>query len=322
MDVRNPIPSNDDPIPLIDLSVVRRPLREEDTQQRTRTLERLSQACRLCGVFYVENHGIPEDLLQRVVSQFDAFFDLPLEQRMEIAIPPGQACGYEPLDSGVRELNDSFHCVFGMEDFPHLDSLMKTGPNRWPRQFPSFEATVRETMRALHRVGADVMSALALSVRLSADHFDPIIGESNHAGSMRARRYPPRREHEGRIGTDAHVDGPPLALIVQNQVHGLETEIAGLGWTPIEPRPGTIVCQLGSLFPRWTNDRYVPNRHRVVNDDPTRERRSLIYWFPIHPEAIIECLPTCRTADEPPRYAPIQYTRYLTEWVQSFAEQT
>jgi isopenicillin N synthase-like dioxygenase len=165
------------------------------------------------------------------------------------------------------------------------------------------------------------MSSLALSLGLPADHFDPIIGDSKH-GSIRARRYPPRQEYEGRIGTDAHVDGLPLAFIVQNEVPGLQTEVPGVGWTAIAPRSGTIVCQLGSLFGRWTNGRYVPNRHRVVNDDPSRERRSILYWFPIHPDALIACLPTCCSADDPPRYEPIRYTQYLTEWVQSFEKET
>jgi isopenicillin N synthase-like dioxygenase len=321
MGVGTPTPSSNDRIPVIDLSMFRRSPGEIDSGRRAGMLERLAEACRTCGVFYAENHGIPEEVLQRAMSQFDAFFDLPLDERMEIAAPPGQACGYEPLDVQVREWNDSFHCVFGMKEFPDLDALMNTGPNRWPRRPAGLEATARETMRALHRVGADVMSSLALSLGLSADHFDPVIGESNDAGSMRARRYPARQGHEGRIGTNSHVDGPPLALIVQNEVPGLETEIPGIGWAVIEPRPGTIVCQLGSLFKLWTNDRYVPNRHRVVNDDPSRERRSLIYWFPIHPDATIACLPTCCGADDPPRHEPIRYTRYLAEWVRKFAEE-
>jgi isopenicillin N synthase-like dioxygenase len=320
-----PIPSNDERVPVVDLSVLRRPLRESDAGRRARMLERLRDACRTCGVFYVENHGVPENVLRDAAAQFDAFFDLPLEERMEIAVGPGQACGYEPLVPQVRELNDSFNCAFGMDKFPDLD-LPDPGPNQWPRRPAGFEAMVRDTVSALHRLGVDVMSSLALSLDLPADHFDPMIFDLNIgpllAGSMRARRYPPRRDYEGRLGTNAHVDGLPLAFIVQNDVPGLETEIPGEGWTTIEPRPGAIVCQLGSLFARWTNDRYVPNRHRVVNDDPVRDRRSIIYWFPIHPEAMIACLPTCCSAADPPRYAPILYKRYLAEWVRSLAEVT
>jgi isopenicillin N synthase-like dioxygenase len=281
-------------------------------------LERIAQACSTCGVFYVENHGVPEELLRRALGHFDAFFDLPLEERMEIVVPAGQACGYEPLDE-ARELNDSFHCVFGMEEFPELEALLNTGPNRWPRRPEGLEAVVRETMHALYRLGSEVMSSLALSLGLPADHFDPIIGSCH--GSVRARRYPPQRQCTDRVGTNAHVDGLPLAFIIQNDVPGLQTEIPGEGWAAVEPRPGTIVCQLGSLFSRWTNDRYVANRHRVVNEDPTRERRSIIYWFPIDPHATIECLPTCHGAGDPPRHAPIRYTDYITQWVRSFADE-
>src|SRR6058998_3841074 len=92
-------------IPVIDLSVLRRPLQAIDTESRARMLERLVEACTTGGVFYVATHGVPEDVLQRAVIQFDAFFDLGLEERMEIAVPPGEVCGYEPLSPGVRELN-------------------------------------------------------------------------------------------------------------------------------------------------------------------------------------------------------------------------
>lgn len=312
------MPLSDDTIPVVDLAVFRRPLRDADAAARARMLERLANACSTCGVFYVENHGVPDDVLRRAISRFDAFFDLPVDERMEIAAPPGQACGYEPLDE-TRELNDSFHCVFGVDEFPELEAMLTTGPNRWPRRPEGMETAVREVIAALHRVGVDVMSSIALSVGLPADHFDPIIGSLH--GSLRARRYPPQLDHAGRVGTNAHVDGLPLAFIVQNDVPGLETEVPGVGWTAIAPRPGTIVCQLGSLFTRWTNGRYVPNLHRVINGDPARERRSVIYWFPIHPHATIECLPTCCSADNPPRYAPIRYTDYIAEWVRSFADE-
>lgn len=59
----------------------------------------------------------------------------------------------------------------------------------------------------------------------------------------------------------------------------------------------------------------------MINDDPVRERRSIIYWFPIDPAATITCLPTCHGPDDPPRYPPIRYTDYIAAWVRSFAEQ-
>lgn len=318
---RGVLPEGSSRVPVVDLSVLRRPLHERDAARRAEMLERLRIACETCGVFYIANHGVPAELVQRAVAQFDEFFDLPLEERMEIVAQPGESCGYEPLDPGARGLNDSFSCAFGSEHFPHIADLPNPGPNQWPRRPAGFEAVVRETMAALHMLGGELMAALALSLGLPADHFDPILVPLPHAGSIRARRYPPRRGGAADLGTVPHVDGLPLAFIVQNDVPGLQTDVPGAGWTTIEPLPGTIVCQLGSLFARWTNERYVPNRHRVVNDDPVRERRSLIYWFPIHPEAEIACLPGCCGPDNPPRYPPIRCAQYLAEWVRSFADE-
>jgi len=181
------VTSGDDRVPVVDLSVLRRPLRDCDAESRARSLERLAAACRTCGAFYLENHGVPEDVLRRATTSFDAFFDLPLAERMEVVAHPGDGGGYEPLDMN-RELNDSFHCAFGADAFPHLADLPKLGPHRWPKRPAGFEDMVRQTMGSLHRLGADVMSALALSMDLPADHFDPIIGPRG-AGSIRARRY-------------------------------------------------------------------------------------------------------------------------------------
>lgn len=307
-----PNPSGVDPVPVVDLATLRSPLHPGDAVRRTAVLERLRRACTTCGTFYLENHGVPDSVLRHAMAQVDAFFDLPLEERMEIAVPPGHGCGYEPLDA--RGFNDSFNCVVGTEAFAELADLPDPGPNRWPRRPAGFEAMVRHTAAALHRVGVEVLSALALSLELPADHFVSLIGPPE-VGSVRARRYPPRGPQEHLIGTNPHVDGLPLAFILQNEVPGLQTEVPGAGWKTVAPRPDTIVCQLGSLFGRWTNDRYVPNRHRVVNDDPCRERRSIIYWFPIHPEAVITCVPTCCGPDDPPRYPPIRYMGYVNEWV-------
>ncbi len=316
--IETPATSIQDPVPVIDLASILAPLAEIDPGRRGHMLSEMARACTTCGVFYVENHGIPEQLLQRALSYFDEFFDLPVDERMQIAIPPGQACGYEPLDD-ARELNDSFHCVFGMDEFPDLEAALNTGPNRWPRRPAGLESVVRDTMGALYRLGIDVMSALALSLDLSADYFDPIVGPCQ--GSVRARRYPPQGNHTGKVGTNSHVDGLPLAFIIQNDVPGLQTELPGGDWASVGPRPGTIVCQLGSVFTRWTNGRYVANRHRVINLDAARERRSIIYWFPVHPAATIACLPTCCSAADPPRHPPIRYADYIAEWVRSFADE-
>jgi isopenicillin N synthase-like dioxygenase len=313
--VPRPAAGGDSEVMRIDLAVLSGP---DDTagSARGEELRKLDRACRTSGVFYVERPGVSEAVLSRVNRAFDEFFSLALEERMAIAVPPGEACGYEPLVRRGCDANDSFNCVFGTELCEGLTHRPDHGANRWPVRPGGLEDVVREAMTALHAVGVAVMSGVAENLGLARDHFAPVIGAAGF-GSLRARRYPPQPPENMRLGACEHVDGLPLAIIAQNDVAGLETHIPGHGWSPIAPRDGTLVVQLGTLMARWTNDRYVPNLHRVINKDPARERRSLIYWFPFNPQTVFACLPTCTDDSDPPHYPPIGFLRFIEEWTRS-----
>ena len=65
-------------IPVLDLSLVR----NEDTKPAF--LESLRSALLDVGFLYIKNTGIDDALIQDVVEQGKAFFDLPDEKKLEI----------------------------------------------------------------------------------------------------------------------------------------------------------------------------------------------------------------------------------------------
>ena len=80
---------------------------------------------------------------------------------------------------------------------------------------------------------------------------------------------------------------------------------------------GALAINLGDFLMRWTNDRWVSNRHRVINPpveaDTNVPRLSLIYFCNCNYDAMIECLPNCHDADQPPKYPPIKTIDYINE---------
>jgi isopenicillin N synthase-like dioxygenase len=70
------------------------------------------------------------------------------------------------------------------------------------------------------------------------------------------------------------------------------------------------VVNIGDLFQRWTNDVYTSNQHRVVNRTG-KERYSIPTFFNLDYNALVSCLPTCQSSDEPAKYPPIRAGDYL-----------
>ncbi len=58
----------------------------------------------------------------------------------------------------------------------------------------------------------------------------------------------------------------------------------------------------------WTNDRWRSTVHRVVNPpriEATSSRLSLLFFHQPNYDAVVNCLPSCTTVDNPPRYERI-----------------
>jgi isopenicillin N synthase-like dioxygenase len=60
----------------------------------------------------------------------------------------------------------------------------------------------------------------------------------------------------------------------------------------------------------WTNDRWISNPHRVVKP-PDTDRYSMPLFVTPPFGASIECLPSCLTPGQTPRYAPQLAGEYL-----------
>ena len=98
---------------------------------------------------------------------------------------------------------------------------------------------------------------------------------------------------------------------------GLQARNRNGDWVDVPVIEDALVINIGDFLMRWTNDRWVSNRHRVINppldSGENISRLSLIYFSYCNYDAMIECLPTCKLADQPPKYPPIKSSDYFTE---------
>jgi isopenicillin N synthase-like dioxygenase len=279
-------------------------------------------ACLDKGFFYIENHGVPEKLVQSVFAEAAAFFALPAEQKAEADKAKSKANrGYEPLQGQTLEpgappdLKEGYY--IGPEHSPDdprvIAGMFNHGPNQWPRQQPGFRSAMMAYLGAMLGLSERMMRGIALSLDLSEDYFAAFCKDA--MVNVRLLHYPPQPANAApdQKGCGAHTDFGGLTLLRQDTVGGLQVWDQTLdGWIHADPLPNTFVVNLGDMIARWTNDRYRSTVHRVVNLSG-RERYSVPFFFSGNFAHKVECIPTCLSAGERPKYPATTVEAHMRE---------
>ena len=64
----------------------------------------------------------------------------------------------------------------------------------------------------------------------------------------------------------------------------------------------------GELLKQWSNDRFLSARHFANNElSGDADRHSVAFFFNAARHHPMECLQSCTTSDNPPRYATVSY---------------
>jgi isopenicillin N synthase-like dioxygenase len=270
-----------DALPVIDIAPLCAP---GDEDARRRVAERIGEACRGHGFFYIAGHGIDPALQLALRASSRAFFAQPAEDKLRIAMAHGGRAwrGYFPvgaeLTSGLPDFKEGLY--LGTE-LPPDDPRVRAGwplhgANLWPEQPDALRHAVLDYMAAVCAAAQAVLTGIALSLGLEADWFrlhytaDPTV-------LFRIFRYPPQADGEGGWGVGEHTDYGLLTLLLQDEVPGLQVRTPD-GWVEAPPLPGTLVCNLGDMLDRLTGGLYRSTPHRVRNAGG-RERFSFPLFF-------------------------------------------
>ena len=287
-------------IPIIDLAATR-----HDPYRRREAAMAIGAAARESGFFYVVNHDVPEALVDGAFAAARRFFALPVEQKLPLLMKRGENLGYEPLEYQQLEASRPHDRKesFGIARDVAIDAEIENA-RMWPAELPGFRDDVVAYHAAVVGLGAHLMSLIATSLDLPDDAFVEAY-EGAHI-TLRLLRYPPDRGDAlpDQIGAGAHTDWGGITVLAQDASGGLEVRDAHGAWMRAEPVPGAFVINLGDMMVRWTNERYRSTLHRVRSEARDHDRYSMALFYSPNPKTRIQCLPTCTTAANPPKYAP------------------
>ena len=293
-------------------------LRDKDPVAIDRIAKNIGSACRDIGFFYVRNHGVPQELMDKVFAASKSFFALPEATKADLSIAKSKHNrGYvgmsaERLDPKHADLKEAFNVGLDLDpqDPEVLAGKPFRGVNMWPPATPQFRATVLDYFNATWQLGRDIHLAFATDLGLAptyfADKFD------RPMATLRLLHYPqrPAQTQPGTFGAGAHTDYGSLPLLLTDDAGGLEVRRRDGTWVSAPPIPGAFVCNIGDCLMRWSNDIYLSTPHRVTNP-AGRDRYSVAFFLDPNPDVVVECLPGCSTDTVPAKYPPIMAADYL-----------
>ncbi len=309
-------------IPVIDMSA----LRGGDGTARRDLARQFGHTFETFGFATIVGHGVDETVIKRAYGLGNRFFDLPFDEKMRSAVPDRvKNRGYVPagvesvaLTRGDDKPPDLVEAlVFYALHLEPADLRPGTSAatgNLIPAHPPELAAALRDYFVAVRELSGDLMRLSALALDLPETYFEPFIDKRK--GVLRLAYYPEQENppEPGQLRYGAHSDYGGFTILRQDDAPGgLQVELDGQ-WIDVAPLPGAFTINIGDLIARWTNDRWRSTLHRVVNPprDAAKARRlSLVFFSGPNDDALIECLPTCKSGSNPAKYGPVIARQYI-----------
>ncbi|WP_448578722.1 isopenicillin N synthase family dioxygenase [Thermaurantiacus sp.] len=273
------------PIPL--------PLVEKDLAEAAR---RFGDSFTETGFAVVQDHGVPQAVIEAALSAMRAFFALPDATKLETHLAgTGGARGFTPF--GIETAKDA--TVSDLKEFYHIGRELPEGhryrpfmpPNVWPEGMPAFRTASLALFDALEAAGLRILKAIAVHLGLSPAYFEDPVRDGNSV--LRLLHYPPVSEGAAGIRSGAHEDINVITLLLGAEEAGLQLLSRDGEWLDISAPEGSLVCNIGDMLERLTGGTLPSTTHRVVNPAPERRhipRYSTPFFLHFRPDYLIEPL--------------------------------
>ena len=266
--------------------------------------ERITRTCLDTGFLVITHHGVPQPIIDRAFAAAASFF--ALDEASKLALKVGaENIGYLPY--GGQTVRTS--TVHKNTKPNYSESFYVTTPdlesgdcNRWPPGMGDFKDAVVTYFQTMRTLAHRMLPAFALALDLPADYFESDFVRSS--GTVRLIEYAPQLEDEVDLfGFAPHTDGSFITFLPRSRLAGLEVRTKSGDWIRPPDVPGTLVVNTGEMLAHYSNDRFVPTPHRVINRNSFK-RHAMPFFYGPNQHKVISCVPTCVSESNPARYVP------------------
>ena len=277
------------------------------------------------GFFYLAGHGVPPAVVDDAFAASREFHAMSPDEKSRLKIDENNI-GYLGLNQSIQgassvhkatrpNYNESFFITHDRgPDHPDVvASKPLRGANQWPDGHARMRAAMVRYLETLTTVGDRMLPVLARALDLPAGFFGPYFANEAHV-TLRFLHYPPQEvDDDEQFGQGPHTDNSFITILAREDVPGLAVRLPSGEWLAPPVIPDTFLVNLGNMMKRWSNDRFHSTPHGVVNDSG-KDRYSIAFFYSPNVDSVIECLSTCVSADNPPRYPRAIYRDLVLEF--------
>lgn len=292
-------------------------------EQRKKFSDELGRAFNDSGFVTITNHGVSQELIDKLYKNIQAMFSLSPEQkkqyeRAELAGQRGYTSPGKETAKGARTADLKEFWQIGQEVLDGDPIRDEYPDNEYLREIPEFNAVTREIYLHLEANGKQLLRAIATYLSLPLDYFDKHVHNGNSI--LRGIHYFPIQDPDSlpddAVRAGAHEDINLITLLIGASADGLEVLTRSNEWLAIKAGHTDIVVNVGDMLQRLTNNKLRSTTHRVVN--PPRElmktSRFSVPFF-LHPRSDMDltCLDSCIDSAHPKAYDDMTAGEYLDE---------
>ena len=286
-------------------------------------VQALGKAYNNIGFVAIKNHGLSDELTEKLYASIQEFFALSDEVKQNYEKPElaGQR-GYiskgkeHAKGRNTGDLKEFFH--IGQDPDSSDPATANYPANIWPTEASDLKVFGLAAYKILEQTGKYMLQAIALYLGLEEDYFEDKVVNGNSI--LRPIHYYPI-ENPDSVPEDAvraaeHGDINLITLLMGASADGLQVLRRDGKWIPITALPEQIIVNVGDMLDRLTNHKLKSTIHRVVN--PPRElmntsRYSIPFFMHPRSEMNLTSLESCITEKNPKRYTDILAGDFLQQ---------
>ena len=268
----------------------------------------LRSACLETGLCLLVGHPCPPSRIKRAFVAAGRFFALPLDIKNALLMDqpnwPVKEVDYRAVNNYKLPARDkgNLNETFVIK----RDHQVGLADNQWPNedQLPEFRANTEHYAGQMENLAKRLLPIYARALDLDKNFFAPAFTKPLYR--LRMTHYPLIEDKAAdEFGIAPHVDTTFFTLLAQNSPGLVIFSEKRRCWIHAPVNETAILANPGALLKPWSNDFFITVQPFATNKAGDEARYSIPFFFNANPDYEMECLPTCCSAENPPKYPPI-----------------